>query len=304
MTRAAADARNHADPRRMRRIAAFLARSRQALAATIREHARQRHMLTATIYFNAITKDYSKTLAAVAGEPAIARETKYFEANIGKVKTADDLIKNSKLYTYVLKAFGLSDMMNAKALIRKVLEGGVSDPKSLANTLNDPRYKALAATFNFAATGSNTTNSAALKQTTVGNYTEQSLEMNAGQQNPGTQMALYFQRVAPSITSAYSILANKTLLNVVQTALGLPASMSQENIDVQAKMITSQLKIADLQNPAKLQKFIERFTATYDSKNAAAAPTTPLTPLFDTSNTVGINSNLLLSLANLTLGGS
>jgi Protein of unknown function (DUF1217) len=45
-----------------------------------------------------------------------------------------------------VKAFGLSDMMNAKALIRKVLEGGISDPKSLANTLNDPRYKALAAT--------------------------------------------------------------------------------------------------------------------------------------------------------------
>jgi len=29
-------------------------------------------------------------------------------------------------------------MMNAKGLIRQVLEGGVSNPKSLANTLNDP----------------------------------------------------------------------------------------------------------------------------------------------------------------------
>jgi hypothetical protein len=117
-------------------------------------------------------------------------------------------------------------------------------------------------------------------------------------------MALYFQRMAPSITSAYSILGNKRLLSVVQTALGLPVSMSEAPIDAQAQMITRQLNIADLQNPAKLQKFIERFTSTYDSKNQAAAPTTPLTPLFDTSNTVGISSSLLLSLANLKLGGS
>ena len=110
-------------------------------------------MLTATLYYNAITKDYSKTLAATAAEPAVTQQTKYFLANIGNVKTVNDLVNNSKLYTYVMTAFGLSDMMNAKGLIRQVLEGGVSNPKSLANTLNDPRYKALASAFNFAANG-------------------------------------------------------------------------------------------------------------------------------------------------------
>ena len=108
----------------------------------------------------------------------------------------------------------------------------------------------------------------ALQQTTVSNYIEQTLETNVGQQNPGTQMALYFQCMAPNITSAYNILGDKTLLKVVQTALGLPVSMSQVNIDIQAKMITGQLKIADLQNPVKLQKFIERFTATYDGNRS------------------------------------
>jgi hypothetical protein len=99
-----------------------------------------RAMLTATIYFNTITKDYSKTLAATASEPAVAQQTKYFLANIGKVKTVDDLLKNSKLYTYVMRAFGLSNMMNAKGLIRKVLEGGVVNPKSLANRQHQRRH--------------------------------------------------------------------------------------------------------------------------------------------------------------------
>lgn len=258
-------------------------------------------MLTATISFNAITKDYSKTLAAAAAEPAVARETKYFLANIGKVKTAGDLIKNTKLYTYVMKAFGLSDRINAKALIQKVLEGGISDSNSLANTLNDSRYRLLTAAFNFASEGANTTSSAALQQTTVNNYVEQTLEANAGQQNPGAQKALYFQRMAPRITSAYSILADKTLLNVVQTALGLPPSMSQANIDLQARMITGKLKIADLHNPVKLQKFIERFTATYDAQNTTALPANPASALL--VNSPGISSDLLLGLANLKLGG-
>jgi Protein of unknown function (DUF1217) len=148
----------------------------------------------------------------------------------------------------------------------------------------------------------NTTSSAALQQTTVNNYVEQSLEANAGQQNQGTQMALYFQRLAPKVTSAYGILANKTLLSVVQTALGLPVSMSQESIDVQAKLITAKLKIADFQNPVKLQKFIERFTATYDAQNPTPVSAVPTTALL--VNSPGISSSLLLSLANLKLGGS
>jgi hypothetical protein len=255
-------------------------------------------MLTATVYFNAITKNYPRTLAQTAAEPAVAQETKYFLANIGKVKTPGDLINNSKLYSYVMKAFGLSDMMYAKGLISKVLASNLSDPKSLANTLNDPRYKALAQVFNFAQNGPNTTGSPALQQTTVANYVEQTLESNVGQQNRGAQMALYFQRMAPGITSAYSILGDKTLLSVVQTALGLSPSMSMENIDMQAKMITSQLKITDLHDPPKLQKFIERFTALYDSQNGmAAAPATLL------MNSAGISPDLLLSLANLKLGG-
>ena len=146
-------------------------------------------MLTATLYYNAITRDYSKTLAATAAEPAVSQQTKYFLANIGNVKTANDLINNSKLYTYVMKAFGLSDMMKAKGLIRQVLEGGVANPKSLANTLNDPRYKALATAFNFSANGANTTSSMAVQQTTVSNYIEQTLQTNVGQQNQGTQEA-------------------------------------------------------------------------------------------------------------------
>jgi hypothetical protein len=248
-----------------------------------------------------ITRDYAKTLASTAADPAVKRETAYFQAHIGNVKSVNDLLNNGKLYAYVMKAFGLGDMTYAKGLIRKVIEGGVSGGASLANTLNDPRYKALATTFDFAASGAATTHSAALLQTTVGGYVEQTLESQVGAANKGAQMALYFQRMAPSVTSAYGVLADKTLLGVVQTAFGLSPSMSQQDIAQQARTIDGFLKVSDLRNPQKLQKFIERFTANYDAKNPPGAAATPTSALDVT--TPGINQDLLLSLANLRMGG-
>lgn len=259
-------------------------------------------MLTTSAYFGAITRDYSLSLARTAASSTISRQTKYYMANIGKVKTVDDLLKNDKLYTYVMKAFGLDDMINAKGLIAKVLNGGVASSKSLANTLHDARYKALASAFDFATFGTATTSQTTATQGTVDKYIEIALETDAGKQNEGTRKALYFQRMAPKLTSLYGILADKTLLSVVQTAFGLDPSMSKLNIDVQVKLMETHLKVGDLQNPAKLAKIIGRFTANYDSKNLATAPATPISALF--APTTGINSNLLLALANLKLGGS
>jgi hypothetical protein len=259
-------------------------------------------MLNATIYYQTITRDYSKTLSGTAAEPVVARETKYFLANISKVKTVDQLLHNSRLYNYVMKAYGLGDQLNSRGLVKKVLEGGSTSSSALANTLNDPRYLAMAKAFDFKANGTSTTSSQTAQQGTVNSYLEQTLEVDAGKQNPGTQKALYFKRMAPNIKDAYSILADKTLLSVVETTLGLPVTISLATIDAQAHEINSRYKVSDLQDPAKLQRFIERYTSTYDAQNWSPTSSTPTSAL--DVNTVGIGSDLLMSLSKLKLGGS
>jgi len=260
-------------------------------------------MLSTTSYYESLTKNLTKSQSLTAAEPQVASATKYFLANIGNVKSVSDLLNNSKLYNYVMNAFGLGSMTYAKGLITKVLEGGVSSSTALANTLNDPRYKALATAFNFAANGAATTSIAANMQNTVNAYVEQQLETNVGKQSPGVQLALYFQRVAPTVTSTYGLLADKQLLSVVQTALGLSPDMGQENIDTEATQLGKLVNVSDFQNPAKLQSFIERFTANYDLNNTTTpTPTNALT--FTAASTPGISSSLLLSLSNLKLGGS
>ncbi|WP_436425154.1 DUF1217 domain-containing protein, partial [Enterococcus faecium] len=86
-----------------------------------------------------------------AAEAPVSRDTAYYNANIGKVKSIDDLLNDQRLYSYAMKAHGLEDMTYAKAFIRKVLEGGADDPKSLANRLADQRYVDLAQSFGFGA---------------------------------------------------------------------------------------------------------------------------------------------------------
>jgi hypothetical protein len=257
-------------------------------------------MLTATISYSSITRNYAQSLARTAANPTVARETDYYLDHIGKVKTVDDLLKNNRLYNYVLNAFDLGDMRNAKGLIRKVLEGGIARSDSLANTLHDKRYKALAAAFDFPANGTDTTSRSAARQETADRYLEIALETAAGKQNEGARKALYFQRMAPKITSATGILADKTLLEVVQTTFGLSKAMSFQSIDRQAKLIEKHLAIADLQDPAALRKLIVRFTANYDATHSQTrAPSFAFG-----SSSIGISPSLLSSLANLKLGGS
>jgi hypothetical protein len=141
-----------------------------------------------------------------AAEPAVKTATAYYEANIGSVTSIKDVVNNYRPLSYALDAYGLGDQINAKWLITQVLEGGVSNPKSLADTLGDSRWKAFAAAFNFA--GGASPSSAMSVQTTTSDYVEQELESDQGAQDVGVQLALYFQRVAPTVTSEYGILAD------------------------------------------------------------------------------------------------
>jgi hypothetical protein len=77
----------------------------------------------------------------------------------------------------------------------------------------------------------------------------------------GVQLALYFQRVAPTVTSEYGIIADPNLLEVAATIMGLsPAAAST----LQPQTLSELMPMSDLQDPVKLKQLTERFTAMYD----------------------------------------
>ncbi|HEY1779810.1 MAG TPA: DUF1217 domain-containing protein [Roseiarcus sp.] len=290
-------------------------------------------MTSTTTAFLAVTQNLSRYQAMTAAEPAVKTASAYYEANIGSVSSAQDLVGNYRLLSYALNAYGLGDQINNKGLITKVLEGGVLNSKSLANTLPDSRWKAFAAAFNFVDSGATSPSSSSAVTTTTGDYVEQQLESDQGGQDVGVQLALYFQRVAPTVTSEYGILADTNLLQVAATIMGLPPAAAA---DLQPQTLSEFMPLSDLKDPSKLQQLSERFTAMYDytygpssgstsdltvdSGNSSSQPSGAATVLssiissngsvlgsalndFTGSTQPTFSTALLSSMSRLTLGG-
>ena len=220
--------------------------------------------MTTTSSYLAIQSNLSRYQTMTAAEPMVQGASDYYKANIGKVTTIDQFVGNYRLLSYALQAYGLGDQINSTALIKQVLQQGVTNPKSLANTLSNSAWKTFAKAFDFVDSGSTPPSSSSSVSTTTGDYVEQQLESDQGQNDPGVQLALYFKRVAPTITSGYGILADKNLLEVAQTIFNLPKTASSAQIDAEATEFSKLLPTTDLTNPTKLNSLVERFTANYE----------------------------------------
>ena len=223
-------------------------------------------MSTTISTYLTIEKNLAHYQTMTSDDPTVKGATKYYEANIGKVSTIDQFVSNYRLLSYALDAYGLGKYVNDKALVKKVLEGGTTSSKALANTLTNPNWKTFANAFNFSATGSSSPTSSASVATTTSDYVEQQLEENEGNSDQGVQLALYFKRVAPTVTNGYGIIGDQNLLDVATTALGLSPDITSSQVDTEEKEITHLMPLKDLQDPTKLNKLIDQFAAKYDAK--------------------------------------
>lgn len=249
--------------------------------------------------YRLIAANLPKALERKASETSVKREVDYYRSHIGAVKSIDDLLADTRLFKFAMKAYGLEEMDYAKAFMRKALKEGVDDKASFANRLSDVRYKDFVQTFDFKTYGEDTTTRPAVRTATVDAYVRQSLESDAGAEDEGVRLALYFKRKAPQIGSALDILADKALGEVVRTALGLPAETARADIDAQAALINRKLNVASLQDPVALETFIRRFTALWDVQSDAVQ--SPTLTLFSAPSR-DMDTGLLLKLQSIRLG--
>lgn len=253
--------------------------------------------------YRMLSADLPKALDRTAQRTDVARETEYYLEHIRDVKSIDDFLGDYRLYSYAMKALGLEDMIYAKAFMRKVLTEGIDTKDTFANRLADDRYRTFAETFNFARYGAATTSFSRTQEGVTEKFVRQSLEVSEGEDNQGVRLALYFQRQAGTIETAYDILADQALKEVVFTALGLPQEMGLADIDVQAKTLEEKLDIGSLSDPAGLETFVGRFTALWDLENGPTVVEAPNVMLTDPLS-AGVGQDLLMSINSLKLGGA
>ena len=149
-------------------------------------------------------------------------ESEYYQANIGKVKSIDDLLADKRLLRAAMAAYGLDLDAETPKRIREMLEGGVTNPDSPANKLADKSYAAFVSAFNFVEYGAGTTARDAVQKDTLKLYTTKS---QLGLIRPGTDYiaaeTAYYSANVVKLRSIDDLMADKRLLNYALTSYGL-----------------------------------------------------------------------------------
>ncbi|MDI3559828.1 DUF1217 domain-containing protein [Bradyrhizobium sp. Arg816] len=177
-------------------------------------------MVSTYFSYNYIAHHLKQSLTRVEQQPDVARESAYYKANIGKVRTVDDLMKDYRLYHYAMKAYGLEDMAYAKAFMKKVLESDLSDPKSFVNKLVDKRYREFAAAFSFNGGATPVAQSGDQTDEMIGLYTT----TKKNQVDALAADSKYYSAEIGKISSADQLLNNDRLRNYVYSAYGIDQS--------------------------------------------------------------------------------
>ncbi len=155
-------------------------------------------------------------------------EATYYSSKIAGVEKLDDFLKDRRLVDFVLTAYDMDPKKVTTADLKKLFQSDPNNPKSAINTTANRDFKVLVSSFNFGTDGKITRRPEGQIQTQRGVtetqefYLQQTLEQDAGADNEGVRLALYFERKAHSISSAYDLLADPALLSFVQTTFQIP----------------------------------------------------------------------------------
>ena len=221
-----------------------------------------------------LKRTIAKQTEAFVKSPEIKRDEDYFRANIGKVNTAADLVKDRRLLRVALGAFGLEADIDNKAFIQKVLEGGTLTAGSLANRLADKQYLKFSAAFGFGDFITPSTKLSDFPATILKAYEARGFEAAVGEADGDLRLALNAQRelaglankTASEDTKWYGILGNSALKQVFTKALGLPASISAVDLDQQLSVFKDKTAaifgantVSQFTDAAKVEAVIRRF---------------------------------------------
>jgi hypothetical protein len=177
---------------------------------------------------------------------SVAVENAYYKATIGSVTTVDQLLGNERLRDYVLKAFGVDTPYWSKDHLTKVLTSDLNDPASYANTLtisSAGSYRAMAAAFNFNATGTLDAGDAVQTASQTTSVVEAYTFTVPDRLVPaGAELnKAYFESKIATITNVDQLVDDGRMLNYVKVAYGL------ENITL--KSTIKNILTSDLSDP-------------------------------------------------------
>lgn len=221
-----------------------------------------------------LQETYDSQFKAFTESVQIQRDSEYFREKIGDITTAEEFVKDRRLMTVALGAFGLENDVDNKYFIRKILEEGTTNDDSLANRFADTRYAELSEAFGFGPGEIPRTLFPSFPDRIIDKFEAASFEIAAGEQNGSMRIALYAQRELGDLAADdvsnnakwFSIMAEPPLRNLFETALNLPSSFGQIDIDQQLEVFKKRAAkefgtddVSQFTDPEKVEDLITKF---------------------------------------------
>ncbi|AWV22295.1 Flagellar basal-body rod protein flgF [Roseomonas mucosa] len=204
--------------------------------------------------------------------------------------SVEDLMKDRRSLKMVLEAYQLEDLIDQKAVVKKLLTEDPGSKKSYANRMVDPRLRAI--NKQFGGQDGNPLADSKLVGSIIDKALENRFEKDAGDGNAGLREALYFQRQASSVTSLAGLMADTALTAVVKGAYALPSQFALLDYDKQKAILAKRVDFDDLKDPKKVAKMIQRYLVKEGDQSSGSV--SMVLSLFDSGNDATSN---LISLA-------
>ena len=222
--------------------------------------------------WNFLQETYDKQLETYSASPQIQRDIDYFKEKVAQPISVEDFVSDPRLRRISLTAFGLSGEEWKTGYIRNILEQ-VQDPDStFLQRLNNPQYTSYAEAFEPANGQINLISSEI--DTIAARFAAESFELAVGQQDDTMRLSLNFQDgIGELVTEGstdeavlFKLLGSTPIRTVLETALGIPANLSQLDVDRQAEFLDDRLKsqfgissVQELKDPDVIDKVLQRY---------------------------------------------
>jgi hypothetical protein len=168
----------------------------------------------------------------------------------------------------------LDEDIDNKFYIQKILSEGTTSTDSLANRLSDKSYAALSSAFGFGDPGGPFTGLSGFANRIVARYETKQFQRAVGDQNNDMRIALSLKEGLADISLQntsknaqwFAVMGSSPVRAVFETALGLPSSIAQIDIDQQltsfknrAQKIFGTDSISDFSDPEKQEKLVRMY---------------------------------------------
>jgi hypothetical protein len=209
--------------------------------------------------------------ARLAKSGALKADIDYFRAHVGKVKTADEFLKDYRLLKFALTSYQMEDQLNYPARIKQILKDNPNDTAALVNRMTNATYKTMNADFNFFRGGVAKLSDKTFIDKMVANFTSASYQDTISSSNPNVADALYFRNKIGSITNTYQIIGDAVLFGVVKTALNIPAAAVTGDVKRLKQWIEGKLDMKKLKDTDYIKKVLDRFLVLKDVESRKAS---------------------------------